>query len=102
MEHTMARSTHFSQFKLSPVTAALLIAVPAWAQTASTAQLEPIVVTGRVAPPVSVGGWGDIPLAKTPLQASVFTSEQLKDSGARRLSDLVSFDPGISDDDVPF
>ena len=93
----MARSTHFSQFKLSPVTAALLIAVPAWAQTASTAQLEPIVVTGRVAPPVSVGGWGDIPLAKTPLQASVFTSEQLKDSGARRLSDLVSFDPGISD-----
>jgi len=86
-----------SIFRLSPITAAAwLVATQACAQTAAT-QLEPIVVTGRVAPPVSVGGWGDIPLAKTPLQASVFTSEQLKDSGARRLSDLVNLDPGISD-----
>ena len=86
-----------SIFKLSPITAAAwLVATQACAQTAAT-QLEPITVTGRTAPPVSVGGWGDIPLAKTPLQASVFTSEQLKDSGARRLSDLVNFDPGISD-----
>ena len=84
-------------FTLSPITAAaLLVATQACAQTAAT-QLEPITVTGRTAPPVSVGGWGDIPLAKTPLQASVFTSEQLKDSGARRLSDLVSFDPAVSD-----
>ncbi len=86
-----------STFTLSPITAAaLLAAAQACAQTAST-QLEPIVVTGRTQPPVSIGGWGDIPLAKTPLQANVFTSEQLKDSGARRLSDLVTFDPGISD-----
>jgi iron complex outermembrane receptor protein len=86
-----------SILRLSPIAAAAwLVASQACAQTAAT-QLEPIVVTGRVAPPVSVGGWGDIPLAKTPLQASVFTSEQLKDSGARRLSDLVNFDPGISD-----
>ena len=84
-------------FRLSPITAAAwLVATQACAQTAAT-QLEPITVTGRTTPPVSVGGWGDIPLAKTPLQASVFTSEQLKDSGARRLSDLVNFDPGISD-----
>ena len=86
-----------SIFALRPITAAaLLAAAQACAQTAAT-QLEPIVVTGRVAPPLSVGGWGDVPLAKTPLQASMFTSEQLKDSGARRLSDLVNFDPGISD-----
>ena len=86
-----------SIFKLSPITAAAwLVATQACAQTAAT-QLEPITVTGRTAPPVSVGGWGDIPLAKTPLQASVFTTEQLMDSGARRLSDLVNFDPGISD-----
>ena len=84
-------------FRLTPITAAaLLVATQACAQSAAT-QLEPIVVTGRVAPPLSVGGWGDIPLSKTPLQASVFTAEQLKDSGARRLSDLVNFDPGISD-----
>jgi iron complex outermembrane recepter protein len=86
-----------SIFRLSPIVAAAwLMATQACAQTTAT-QLEPITVTGRTAPPASVGGWGDIPLAKTPLQASVFTSEQLKDSGARRLSDLVNFDPGISD-----
>ncbi len=86
-----------SIFKLSPIAAAAwLVATHACAQTAAT-QLEPVVVTARIAPPASVGGWGDIPLAKTPLQASVFTSEQLQDSGARRLSDLVNFDPGISD-----
>lgn len=86
-----------SIFRLSLISAAAwLVATQACGQTAAT-QLEPIVVTGRVVPPASVGGWGDMPLAKTPLQASVFTSEQLKDSGARRLSDLVNFDPGISD-----
>jgi iron complex outermembrane recepter protein len=84
-------------FALSPITAAaLLLATQAWAQTEAT-QLEPITVTGRTAPPLNVGGWGDIPLAKTPLQASMFTSEQLKDIGAQRLSDLVNFDPAVSD-----
>ena len=88
---------HFKRFTLSPiVSAALLAAAQVSAQTATT-QLEPITVTGRVVPPASVGGWGDIPLDKTPLQASVFTSEQLKDSGAQRLSDLIGFDAAISD-----
>ena len=84
-------------FTLSPITAAALLAAAQVCAQTTTTQLEPITVTGRTAPPASVGGWGDIPLAKTPLQASVFTSEQLKDSGARRLADLVNFDPGISD-----
>ncbi|MEP7099237.1 MAG: TonB-dependent siderophore receptor [Burkholderiales bacterium] len=54
-------------------------------------------MTGRATPAASIGGWGDTPLAKTPLQASVFGSEQLKDSGAQRLSDLTSIDPAVSD-----
>jgi iron complex outermembrane recepter protein len=84
-------------FTLSPIAAAALFAASqASAQTTPT-QLGPVTVTGRSTPPVSVAGWGDIPLAKTPLQASVFTSEQLKDSGAQRLSDLINFDPGVSD-----
>ena len=73
---------------------------PSLAQTTpSTAaqQLAPVTVTGRSAPPLNVGGWGDISLNKTPLQASVFTAEQVKDSGAQRLSDLTAFDPAISD-----
>ena len=84
---------------LSPIAAAAWLAAPhATAQTAPTAsELQPITVIGRAAPPVTVSGWGEIPLAKTPLQASVFSSEQLKDSGAQRLSDLTAFDPSVSD-----
>jgi iron complex outermembrane receptor protein len=68
------------------------------AQTAPTAaQLQPITVTGRATPPASVSGWGDTPLAKTPVQASVFDAAQLKDGGVQRLSDLTAVDPAVSD-----
>ena len=89
--------------RFSPLaSAAWLAAAPAWAQTAPTApppasQLDPVTVTARSSPPASVGGWGDTPLAKTPLQASVFSSEQLKDGGVQRLSDLTRIDPAVSD-----
>ena len=90
----MARSTHRP---LSPIAAAALLAAStAWAQTPS-AELTPITVTGQAAPAARVAGWGDIPLAKTPMQASVFTAEQLKDSGATRLSDITASDPAVSD-----
>lgn len=90
----MARSTHHP---LSPIAAAALLATSSvWAQTIP-AELTPITVTGHKAPAASVAGWGDIPLAKSPLQASVFTAEQLKDSGATRLSDITTTDPGVSD-----
>jgi iron complex outermembrane receptor protein len=84
---------------LAPIAAAAwLVATHALAQTApATTQLQPITVTGRTTPPASVGGWGDTPLAKTPLQASVFSSEQLKDSGVQRLSELIAVDPAVSD-----
>ena len=84
---------------LSAVTAAAwLVATHAAAQTATTpAQLQPITVTGRTAPPATIGGWGDTPLAKTPIQASVFGGEQLKDAGVQRLSDLTAIDPAVSD-----
>ena len=72
----------------------------AFAQTTQVApaqQLDPVTVTGRPTPALNVGGWGDIALNKIPLQASVFSAEQIKDSGAQRLSDLLGFDPAISD-----
>ncbi|MES1161486.1 MAG: TonB-dependent receptor plug domain-containing protein, partial [Rhizobacter sp.] len=37
------------------------------------------------------------PLAKTPLQATVFSLDQLRDVGAQRLSDLIGLDPAVSD-----
>ena len=66
------------------------------AQTQAT-QLEPVVVTGRA--PVSAGfsGWGETPLSRLPLQASVFSTEMVKDSGAQRLSDLTGLDPALND-----
>jgi iron complex outermembrane receptor protein len=84
---------------LSPIAAAAwLLATHALAQTApDSAQLQPVTVTGRATPPASVSGWGDIPLAKTPVQASVFDAAQLKDSGVQRLSDLTAADPAVSD-----
>ena len=87
--------------------AVLCAALPGFAQTAAPAspaapartdtQLAPVVVTGRATPSASVAGWGDIPLALTPLQANVFSREQLKDNGVQRLSDLVGFDPALAD-----
>jgi iron complex outermembrane receptor protein len=62
-----------------------------------SAQLEAVTVTGRAAPAATVAGWGDIPLAKTPVQASVFTADQLHDLGVQRLSDLTRVDPAVSD-----
>jgi iron complex outermembrane recepter protein len=85
--------------------AASTLISPAVAQQASgdaaqpnvSTQLAPVTVSGRTTPVLDVGGWGDTPLNRTPLQASVFASEQLKDAGAQRLSDLIRFDPAVSD-----
>ena len=79
--------------------AALLAATQARAQTSPdpTAQLNPVTVTGRAALPATVSGWGDTPLANTPIQASVYTAEELRDAGVQRLSDLVAIDPAVSD-----
>ena len=99
----MARNTHprfISPLVLSPIAAAAwLAAAPAWAQAAPPAgnRLDAVTVSGRASPPLSVGGWGDTPLGATPLQASVFTAERMRDNGVQRLSDLVNFDPAVSD-----
>ncbi|MFT3956334.1 MAG: TonB-dependent receptor plug domain-containing protein [Piscinibacter sp.] len=83
----------------TPIALSITLAfAAAQAQTATTeTQLAPVVVQGRATPAATVGGWGDIPLARTPLQATVFGSEQAKDRGVQRLSDLTSFDAAISD-----
>jgi iron complex outermembrane receptor protein len=92
----MARSTrHILSFCL--IAAALPASLPSRAQTtANPAQLPPVTVTGSAAP-AGVGGWGDTPLARTPIQASVFSSRQLKDAGVQRLADLTALDPALSD-----
>lgn len=61
------------------------------------ARLDPVTVTGRLAPVASASGWGVLPLADTPLQATVLSAEQLKDLGIARLADITATDPAVSD-----
>jgi iron complex outermembrane receptor protein len=70
---------------------------PASAASAASTQLAPVTVTARAPAVASVAGWGEIPLAKTPLQASVFSAEQLRDSGSSRLAGITALDPAVSD-----
>ena len=72
--------------------AALACTLPAWAQDQDT-----VVVTGRAPATAAVAGFGDAPLARTPLQASSYSNETLADSGTSRLSGLTRLDASASD-----
>jgi iron complex outermembrane receptor protein len=61
------------------------------------AQLAPVTVTGRATPPAAVAGWGDTPIDRLPISATVFGAQTLRDAGAQRLADLVGFDPAVAD-----
>ena len=98
--HSSPRSTGFKRSSIAAAAGLLVTTHAALAQTtpaSAPTQLDAVTVTGRAVPAATVSGWGDIPVSKTPLQASVFTSEQLRDIGAQRLSDLVGIDPAVSD-----
>jgi iron complex outermembrane receptor protein len=108
----MARQSNtLRAFRFTPIAAAWLAALPAVAQTAPSAgpspaapaasaptqQLAPVTVVGRATPAATIAGWGDQPLAKLPLQATVISTEAMKDSGGKRLADITGTDPAISD-----
>ena len=78
-------------------TACALIALCPHPAAQAQTTLEPVTVTGRAVPPLTIGGWGDAPLSKSPFQASIVTSEQMRDRGVQRLSDLTRIDPSVSD-----
>ena len=94
----MARYSHH---KRSLIAAAAALAVTQiCAQTTPaipSTQLDAVTVTGRAIPAATISGWGDIPLSKTPMSASVFGAEQLRDDGIQRLSDLTRLDPAVGD-----
>ncbi len=76
---------------------AAAVAPAASAASSPTTTLAPVLVTGRSPPDASVAGWGDTPLSKAPLQASTIDGAQIREAGARRLSDLARFDPSVSE-----
>jgi len=77
--------------------AAFLLAAGAAAAQTTSAQLAPVTISGRSPPSAGVAGFGDTPLSKAPLQASVYSTEQLQDAGVQRLADLTRLDPALSD-----
>ena len=88
--------------RLSQV-ALVLMAAPAIAQTndAQTSDGQPsqtVTVSGRNAlNPVSVTGFGDLPLARLPFSASVLNAGQLQDAGINGIGSLTRLDAGITD-----
>src|SRR5512139_654058 len=87
------RSFHFS--RTPTAAAALLLALGAHAQGTS---LAPVTVTGRsLTGAADVSGFGDIPLASSPLQARVLGAEQLKDAGTSSLAGITRFDASVGD-----
>ena len=89
----MIRSFHRAAL-VAALVAALLHVDAARAQAGDT--LAPVVVTGKAPVPASVAGWGDAPLGQTPIAATTIDAAQIRDAGARRLADLVRFDPAVT------
>ena len=75
--------------------AATAAVAPAASSPATT--LTPVIVTGRSPPDAGVAGWSDVPLSRAPIQATAIDAAQIRDAGARRLSDLARFDPSVSE-----
>ncbi len=74
----------------------LLTTLPAQAQ--STDSTQTVTVSGRnAANPVSVAGFGDLPLARLPFSASVLSTSQLQDAGVNSLADLTRLDASTTD-----
>ena len=99
MAAAVRRSSSLIRPALRPVAlACLALLTPiAGAQEAAEA-LPAITVTGQ-APTAraEVGGFGTVPLARTPLSATVIPEGELKDRGATRIADAVSLDAAVSD-----
>ena len=95
MAHTLISIASRRLFHRTPVAAACLLA--AMSVAAQTTTLESVTVTGRSVPALGIGGWGDVPLFRSPFQASITTSEQMRDRGIQRLADIARIDPSVSD-----
>ena len=84
----------FSSCRLPLAAAAALcccLTPPARAQLASV-----ITITGQVPATASFLGFGDVPLARSPLQASVYGAQQLSDAGVASIGDLTRLNASVS------
>lgn len=88
------RSAPLLRLDRMALAAALLCAgAAAFAQTLPT-----VSVSGRSADtPVSIGGFGDAPIAKLPFQAQVINAERMSDLGLTSLAGITAIDASIGD-----
>ena len=72
---------------------------PSAAQPApsTTTTTHSVVITGRSNATVGVAGFGDTPLARAPLQVSVYGQGLLADQGIAQISGLTRLDASVSD-----
>ena len=85
------------RFSLCRVAAAAGLVCAATTQAQTPITLSPVTVTGKGDPVIGIGGWGDVPLSRSPFQASIVSQEQIRDLGVQRLSDVVRIDASVSD-----
>ena len=76
---------------------ALALAACAALCAAARAQEQTVTISTRGALPAAVTGFGDVPLARSPLQASVFSAQALTDTGVLSLAGLTRLDASVSD-----
>ena len=77
---------------------ALINAALAQVAPAPGTAVQVITVTGQSASnSASVAGFGNVPLARLPLSASVISTTQLQDAGIGSLADITRLDAGITD-----
>ncbi len=76
----------------------LLAAVPAQSQTVANPATQTVTVSGRnTNAPVSMAGFGDVPLSRAPFSATVLDVGRMQDAGISGIADLTRLDAGITD-----
>jgi iron complex outermembrane recepter protein len=101
MAFRSCKSPALAPLALAPLTLGLAAAFSAQAQSAPPPDpqtLPPVTVTGRSPDAIAtIGGFGDLPLSKLPLQATVVSSVAMKDAGVQSLADITRFDASLGD-----
>ncbi|CAD5366500.1 Ferrichrome-iron receptor [Rubrivivax sp. A210] len=88
----MASPRPFFPLRLVALAAAVATALPA------AAQQDTVTITGtRQQGHAGVAGFGDMPLARTPVQAASWSPQQLADSGIASLGALTRLDASVGD-----
>ncbi|GIX23698.1 MAG: ferric siderophore receptor [Caldimonas sp.] len=99
MAAAVRRPSLFFRPARRPLALACLAVVVCGARAQATSEALPAVTVTGQAPTAraEVAGFGTMPLARTPLAATVIPEGELKDRGATRIADTVSLEASISD-----